>query len=42
MRGVDKAIRTPAQAAPENTEEVLAELGYSAADIAAMREAGAI
>src|SRR5579872_240706 len=42
MRGVDKAIRTPAQGAPENTEEVLAELGYSAGDIAAMREAGAI
>ena len=40
--GVDKSIRCAAPAKPDATDEVLAEVGYSRADIAAMRAAGAI
>ncbi|HEX4196274.1 MAG TPA: CoA transferase [Caulobacteraceae bacterium] len=40
--GVDKAIRSAALAQPENTDEVLAWVGYSEAEIAAMRAEGSI
>ena len=42
ISGVDKAIRSVAQVAPENTDEVLASVGYSESEIAAMRESGAV
>jgi formyl-CoA transferase len=42
ISGVDKAIRSVAQVTPENTDEVLASVGYSQSEIAAMRESGAI
>jgi formyl-CoA transferase len=42
ISGVDKAIRSVAQVAPENTDEVLASVGYSQSEIAAMRESGAV
>jgi crotonobetainyl-CoA:carnitine CoA-transferase CaiB-like acyl-CoA transferase len=35
-------IRRPAPGLSEHTEEVLGELGYSAAEVDALREAGAI
>ena len=40
--GVDKAIRSAALVTPENTDEVLASVGYSEAEIAAMRAEGAV
>jgi len=40
--GVDKSIRNAAPAAPDATDEILASVGYSPAEIAAMREAGAV
>ena len=40
--GVDKAIRGAAPVQPENTDEVLASVGYSVEEIAAMRTEGAI
>ncbi len=40
--GVDKAIRNAAPAAPDATDRVLAEVGYSPAEIAEMRKAGAV
>ena len=42
ISGVDKAIRSAAQVTPENTDEILASVGYSQAEIAAMRADGAI
>jgi formyl-CoA transferase len=36
------AIRRPAPALGEHTEELLAELGYAAGDIAALRAGGAV
>ncbi|MEA2637277.1 MAG: hypothetical protein QOE18_334, partial [Chloroflexota bacterium] len=35
-------VRRPPPTLGEHTDEVLGELGYSAADIAAMRDAGAV
>jgi crotonobetainyl-CoA:carnitine CoA-transferase CaiB-like acyl-CoA transferase len=40
--GVDKSIRTAAPAKPDSTDEILASVGYSPAEIAAMRKAGAV
>jgi len=40
--GVDKSIRSAAQASPENTDEVLEGAGFSPAEIEAMRAEGAI
>jgi crotonobetainyl-CoA:carnitine CoA-transferase CaiB-like acyl-CoA transferase len=42
LRGVDKTIRCVAPLAPEDTDAVLASVGYSEAEIAAMRESGAV
>ncbi len=42
LEGVSKDIRTPVPGSGEHTEQVLAELGYDAAAIAKLREAGAI
>ena len=42
ISGVDKSIRSAAQAKPENTDEVLASVGYSESEIATMRADGAI
>ena len=42
LEGVGKDIRTPVPASGEHTEAVLAELGYDAAAIAKLREAGTI
>jgi crotonobetainyl-CoA:carnitine CoA-transferase CaiB-like acyl-CoA transferase len=40
--GVDKAIRNAAPAKPDATDEILAQVGYSPAEIADMRESGAV
>ena len=40
--GIDKSIRNAAPAKPDATDEVLAAVGYSGAEIEAMRKAGAI
>ena len=42
ISGVDKSIRSAAQAKPENTDEVLASVGYSEREIATMRADGAV
>ena len=42
LSGVSKAVRLPVPAASQHTAEVLAEAGYSAEEIAAMRQAGAV
>ncbi|HUZ11711.1 MAG TPA: CaiB/BaiF CoA-transferase family protein [Caulobacteraceae bacterium] len=42
LAGLDKQIRSVAPLTPEHTDAVLAELGYEAAEIEAMRRAGAI
>jgi formyl-CoA transferase len=42
ISGVDKAIRSVAPVLPESTDEVLASVGYSETEIAAMRESGAV
>jgi formyl-CoA transferase len=42
LAGVDKTIRSAALAQPENTDEVLAWVGYGAEEIAAMRAEGAV
>jgi crotonobetainyl-CoA:carnitine CoA-transferase CaiB-like acyl-CoA transferase len=41
ISGVDKAIRSTAPVRPESTDEVLASVGYSESEIAAMRASGA-
>ncbi len=40
LHGLPKAVRTPTPEAGAHTDEVLAELGYTAAEIAAMHEKG--
>jgi crotonobetainyl-CoA:carnitine CoA-transferase CaiB-like acyl-CoA transferase len=42
ISGVDKAIRSTAPVRPESTDEVLASVGYSESEIAAMRASGAV
>jgi crotonobetainyl-CoA:carnitine CoA-transferase CaiB-like acyl-CoA transferase len=42
LSGVDKTIRSVAPVLPESTDEVLASVGYSETEIAAMRESGAV
>jgi CoA:oxalate CoA-transferase len=42
MSGADPDVDVPPPALGEHTDEVLAELGYSAADIDALRSAGAV
>jgi formyl-CoA transferase len=42
LSGVDKAIRCVAPVLPEDTDAVLASVGYSGDEIAAMRASGAV
>jgi formyl-CoA transferase len=42
LEGLGKPIRAPAPLKPEDTDQVLAEIGYGAAEIEAMRRDGAI
>jgi len=42
ISGADKTLRGAAPIGPDHTDEVLADVGYSAAQIAEMRSAGAI